>query len=81
MERVNLADAKAHLSELVTRASQGEEIQIVRRGKLVALLTAPEKRKLEPFDWDALERFTDTLPAQKEGAGEFMRRLRDGERY
>ena len=28
MERINLAHAKTHLSELVTRASQGEEIEI-----------------------------------------------------
>ncbi len=77
MERVNLADAKAHLSELVTRASNGEEIAILRRGKLVARLTPPEPQKLKPFDWNALEKFTDSMTPQTESAGEFMRRLRD----
>jgi prevent-host-death family protein len=37
---VNLADAKARLSELVRRASAGEEIVIARDHKPVARLTA-----------------------------------------
>jgi prevent-host-death family protein len=36
MERVNLADAKAHLSELLERAASGEPACITRRGKPVA---------------------------------------------
>ena len=38
MVEVNLAEAKAHLSELVARAEAGETIQISRRGKPVAQL-------------------------------------------
>ena len=77
MDRVNVADAKAHLSDLVSRAFNGEEIEIMRRGKLVARLMPPKPRPLKPFDWDALERFTSSMTPQKESAGEFMRRLRD----
>ena len=40
MKRVNLADAKAHLSELVERAAAGEAVCITRRGKAVAQITA-----------------------------------------
>ncbi|PZU53056.1 MAG: type II toxin-antitoxin system prevent-host-death family antitoxin [Brevundimonas sp.] len=76
MERINLADAKAHLSELVTRASNGEEIEIVRRGKSVARLLPPEKPR-KPFDWDELERVTSAMTPQPESAGDFMRKLRD----
>lgn len=36
METVNLADAKAHLSELVDRVEGGDSIAITRRGKPVA---------------------------------------------
>jgi prevent-host-death family protein len=36
MGNVNLADAKAHLSELVARAASGETVCITRRGKPVA---------------------------------------------
>ena len=80
MERVNLADAKTHLSELVTRASQGEEIEIVRRGKIVARLLPPEPA-LEPFDFNALRQMTDAMPLQTEGAGDLIRRMRDGSPY
>ena len=47
MDRVTLADAKAHLSELVDRVAAGRSIAITRRGKPVARLTAvtgPRKR-------------------------------------
>jgi len=80
VERINLADAKAHLSELVTRASQGEEIEIVRRGKTVARLLPPEPA-LEPFDFDALRQMTDAMSLQEEGAGDLVRRMRDGSPY
>jgi prevent-host-death family protein len=36
MERVNLAEAKAHLSELVERAAAGDPVCITRRGKPAA---------------------------------------------
>ena len=46
MPAVNLAEAKAHLSELVSKAESGEETVIMRRGEAVAKLvpiTAPKK--------------------------------------
>ena len=36
MDAINLADAKAHLSELVAKAESGATICITRRGKPVA---------------------------------------------
>ena len=39
MKQVNLAHAKAHLSELITQAAAGEPVCILRRGKPVAKLT------------------------------------------
>src|ERR1700679_3873369 len=39
VDHVNLAEAKAHLSDLVTRAEAGESIEISRRGKPVAQLS------------------------------------------
>jgi prevent-host-death family protein len=47
MGAVNLADAKAHLSQLVDRVQAGGTIDITRRGRPVARLTAvarPRKR-------------------------------------
>lgn len=73
MEAVNLAEAKARLSELVGRALSGEDIQISRRGKPAVRLVAVEQPP-EPFDWDELARFRETLP-HSDLTVEKMRRL------
>jgi prevent-host-death family protein len=80
MERVNLADAKAHLSELVAQAEAGEPVCITRRGKPVARLTAmaTQRRPVAPADLRAV---TDSMPRQEEAAGDFTRRMRDESRY
>jgi prevent-host-death family protein len=80
MDRVKLADAKARLSELVARAAAGEAICITRRGKAIAHITAvdvPRKR----VDATALRALTDRMPPQTESAADFIRRMRDDERY
>jgi prevent-host-death family protein len=80
MITVSLANAKAHLSELVERAAAGEAVCITRRGKAVAQITAvdaPRKR----IDMAALQAMTDALPVQTETAREFIRRMRDDDRY
>ncbi len=43
MTEVSVAEAKAKLSELLNRVEQGESFTITRRGKPVALMSAPEK--------------------------------------
>jgi prevent-host-death family protein len=80
MRNVNLADAKAHLSELVERAASGEHICIMRRGKPVAHLTAVEigRKRIDPL---ALRRMTDAMPVQPHTARDFVRRMRDDDRY
>lgn len=80
MIRVSLADAKARLSELVERAAAGEAVCITRRGKPVAQITAvdvPRKR----IDAAALQAVTDAMPVQPESAREFVRTMRDEDRY
>ena len=80
METVNLADAKARLSELVERAAAGETVRISRRGKPVAQISPIESAR-KPIDFAALRALTDSMPRQKESAGVFMRKMRDRERY
>jgi prevent-host-death family protein len=80
MKQVNLAHAKAHLSELVERAAAGEPICITRRGKPVAQLSAVERPR-KPVDVAALRALTDRMPMQQESAGDFVRRIRDEDRY
>ena len=80
MNAINLADAKAHLSELVDRVEAGDSIDITRRGKPVARLTAvarPRKR----IDVPLLQSLTATMPLQAEGAADLVRSMRDGDRY
>lgn len=80
MNAVNLADAKAHLSELIDRVEAGDFVEITRRGKPVAWLTAvarPRKR----IDAALLRSLTAIMPPQSEGAADLVRSMRDGERY
>jgi prevent-host-death family protein len=80
MERMNLADAKAHLSELVDRAESGETVDIVRRGKLAARLVPPVPAK-RAIDRTLLATLTAGLPPQPQPAGEAIRAMREGDRY
>jgi prevent-host-death family protein len=80
MLSVNLAAAKAHLSELVERAAAGDPVRITRRGKPVAQITAiktPRKR----IDIAALRAMTDAMPIQSETSRDLVRRMRDEDRY
>ena len=80
MDEINLADAKAHLSALIDRVEAGDSIDITRRGKPVARLTAvarPRKR----VDASLLRALTATMPLQTEGAADLVRAMRDGDRY
>ena len=78
MDGVNLADAKAHFSELVDRAEAGEAVDILRRGKPVAQLS-PLVSVKRVVDAAALARLTAELPRQRRAAA--VRAMRDSDRY
>ena len=80
MGNVSLANAKARLSELVVRAEAGETVTITRRGKPVATLSAVARPKTK-IDVEALRALTAGMTYQEESAGEFMRKMRDTDRY
>ena len=68
LRRVNIADAKARLPELVERAARGEEIVIARNGEPRARLVpqAPSHRRMPGHGagcWEIGEGFNDPLPA------------------
>jgi len=80
MTAINLADAKAQLSKLVDRVEAGDSVDITRRGKPVARLTAvagPRKR----IDAAVLGGLTATLPPQGKSAADLTRAMRDEDRY
>lgn len=82
MERINLADAKARLSEILDRVEAGESVEITRRGKTAARLLPPVAAKeWKPVDLAMLKKLHAKMPMQTESAGDFIRRMRDDARY
>lgn len=66
---LNVAEAKARLSELVERAARGEEIVIARNGKPKARLVAlPPRGARVPGKgagkWTVADNFNDPLPPE-----------------
>jgi prevent-host-death family protein len=80
MDTINLADAKAHLSELIDRVEAGASIDITRRGKPVARLTAVARPR-QRVDAALLQSLTETMPPQPQDAARLVRSMRDGDRY
>ena len=80
MTDVSLAEAKARLSELVERALAGDSIRITRRGKPVAQLTAIEQPR-KPIDFAAIRALRARMPATDMSTEDFIRRMRDSDRY
>lgn len=80
MDAINLAEAKAHLSELIDRVEAGDSIDITRRGKPVARLTTVTKPR-KPVDAALLRALTATMPPQSRPAADLVRSMRDDDRY
>ena len=78
MLTANLAQAKAHLSELLDKVEAGEEVVITRHGRPSARLqaVAPAKRPLKEL-LDDLAAFRATLPPQRRPSAEVLLELRD----
>ena len=74
MKSINLADAKARLSELVSKAESGEETVITRRGQPVArLVPIASPRKA----YRSLAEFRATLPRARKSSAQVIRQMRD----
>lgn len=76
MVTVNLAQAKARLSELLDRVEAGQEVVITRRGKAVAHLSAvfgPRK----PLPFGELAGFRASMPRLRRPVAELLREVRE----
>ena len=73
MEAFKLADAKAHLSELVSRAEAGETLEITRRGRPVARLV-PVECPRPVIDWEVLRQVRAGAAADDTTTVEELRR-------
>jgi prevent-host-death family protein len=79
MTAISLADAKAHLSELVDRVEAGDSVDITRRGKPVARLTAASRPR-KPIDAALLGALTRSMRPQNQDAADLVRSMRDADR-
>jgi prevent-host-death family protein len=55
--RVGVAEARERFKEILDRVEAGEEVEITRRGEVVAVLTLPSPRRSEP---DSFGSFLDS---------------------
>lgn len=79
MTTYTVAEAKAHLSELLDRVERGEEVVISRRGKPVARVSQVRAPK-EPIDWAAIDALRESVPFQEVPSVDIIRQMRD-EKY
>ena len=77
---VTVAEAKAHLSELISAVEAGEIVVITRRGEPVAQMSAHRKPRRK-IDVDWLRKQTAKIPYSPVDCGDLVREMRDNDRY
>jgi antitoxin (DNA-binding transcriptional repressor) of toxin-antitoxin stability system len=80
MVTVNLAQAKAHLSELLDKVEAGEEVVITRHGKPVAHIRAAVPPRM-PLPLEKLAAFRAGRSPWRKDSAALLREMRDDERY
>ncbi len=78
MHAMSLAQAKAHLSELLNAVESGEEVVITRHGRPVARVVPASPLK-QPLPMQHLAELRHQVPAWKNSSAESLRELRDAE--
>lgn len=78
MKTITLDDAQKQLDKLVKLVAEGEEVIITLDGHPVARMMPSCS---QPQQFPSLAKLRARLPMQTESAGDFMRRVRDSERY
>jgi prevent-host-death family protein len=74
MHTVSVADAKAHLSEILNEVIAGEEVIITRRGQPIARIEAI-KKQLAPVP--CMKKFRCKFPKIKVSSTQLIRQLRE----
>jgi|SaaInl4_150m_RNA_FD_contig_21_1311690_length_277_multi_2_in_0_out_0_1 prevent-host-death family protein len=78
MISINVREAKTNLSSLLKQVEQGEEIQILRRGKPVAMLAPIPK---DPVSLPPMAKFRDQIKIKGIPASETLAKMREETRY
>lgn len=84
MERVDLGSMSPDVADLVGRAEMSGPVELVRDGKVVGLVSAASTVSATPkkkVDVEMLRRLAERMPYQEQSAGDFIREMRDEERY
>ena len=76
MVTVNLARAKARLSELLDEVEAGEKVVITRHGRPIARVS-PVARPKRPPRLQALAEFRATMPRLRRSSAELLRAARN----
>jgi prevent-host-death family protein len=76
MITVNVAQAKAHLSELLDKVEAGEDLIITRHGREVAHVL-PLSRPKQQLPLEDLAAFRATMPRLRRPSAELLREARD----
>ena len=82
MPTYSIAEAKDRLSSLVKQAEEGEDVAIIRHGKVVAYLRAAAERAQRRPSPELIEQLAErakSRPRLGENAVDIIRRMRDGE--
>jgi len=77
MHTFTLAEARAQFGRVIALVEAGDEVTITRRGRPIARVAGMQPQQKLP----SLAKFRAEQPEQPEPAGEFMRRIRESERY
>lgn len=72
---VSVAEAKAHLSEILDAVEKGEHVEITRRGKPVADLV-PKVEARKPLTMEFFEQVTAGMKQQPDSV-DLIRQMRD----
>jgi len=78
MRAMTLAQAKAHLSELLNTVEAGEEVVITRHGRPIARVVPANPLK-QVLPMQRLAELCHQLPAWQGNSAELLRELRDAE--
>ena len=82
MRSFSVAQAKAQLSTLLDAVEAGEDVEITRRGRAVARLTAPEQAADLSFDLNAFLAAATSQPMHNGPAADtFIENLREQARF
>ncbi len=76
MDGYNIAELKAHLSDVVARVEAGETVEVLRRGKLAAKIVPATPTKTR-IDFRAIDAMVASQPIHKTRAVDIIREMRD----